>query len=581
MQKSSTLKKLSYNGFDGIDTRKCHSGEKNIYDIVNFQITDDGSLKKRYGARPLIKGIGNIVAVWSGMLDGKQVYFYVSNKNLVRLTLPAGSSSMICTLEAYTGTPRFFHYKNSLYLFTSAGFYKVSYNTATPVIGYVPLFGKDWGTTVDGAVNEPLNILNDYGRISYVVEEQYSSMFGAGRPIKSIVSVYKNGVLLASDEYRKDSTYDAIIIPEIKPGDRILATYEYEANPLREELFSCTSSDVFGSINNSRIFIWGGTSAADMFGCASVSSEAAMEAQSFFENDLCASLYFPEDGKFTVGEGRYAVKGIARHYDRLLIFTEGDTWMADSDECQNERVPVMNINTHVGCSSNGAVSSIGNDPITVWKNAVYRWSAETDELNECNAYPISNDISGMVPQSFFNKAMIYKTSNNKELWFYNTSSSTVWVYNVSKSAWTKFSNIYAKGFFDINGNVAFFYGNTFFTFSSGNFVDQDENYNSTAIVATLTIKNIDFGTPYKKRLDYCTVCGEMTTGEANTGNINLQFIYDNGDMLETNVTQDKNHKKCYKRLSSARFCSLAEIRVTADAENNTRQTIHSLEISAR
>ena len=54
--KPHTVRKSSYRGFEGVDQKKTHSGDESISLIENFRITDDGSLKKRYGFKRVYDG---------------------------------------------------------------------------------------------------------------------------------------------------------------------------------------------------------------------------------------------------------------------------------------------------------------------------------------------------------------------------------------------------------------------------------------------------------------------------------------------------------------------------------------------
>ena len=278
-----------------------------------------------------------------------------------------------------------------------------------------------------------------------------------------------------------------------------------------------------------------------------------------------------------MGEGRYPVKGLSRHYDRLLIFTDGDTWMANSADCQSEHIPVMNINSHVGCSSVGGTAVIGNSPVTVWKNGIYRWTSETDELNECNAYCISNEISENLDASFFANAVAFKNPKENELWFYDPiKANNVWVYNISKGAWYRFVGITAVGFFDANGQIGFYSNRTIYIFSNVNFVDKPSAQAIVPIMTSLTIKNVDFGSHDKKQLSYCCL-----VGESNGSEVSFNITSDQNRSVGFSLTQKREHSKIIKRTPPMRFSSLKQIHISTYNDNDISQSISRLEIGAR
>lgn len=567
-----------FDTFDGIDLRKCYSGEKNIFDMVNFRISADGSLKKRNGFFGFYPMLGaTVTTAWGGTLNGEYVCFYLSGSSLYHLTLPVCMSTYIGNVASYSGKPTFFIYKNSLYLFTSAGFYRLTKSSITPIVGYIPLYGKNWACGKNGEENEPLNVMNGYGRIHYKIPETYSASLWTGKPILSIISVYKNGTLLTTDDYKKDERYPAIIVSGLAPGDELVATYEYDVAEARQKLFGFNHAEVFGGVSSSRVLLWGGADKSKMLASSFVSDTSLAEAQAVFTGGECSPLYFPEGCSFTVGEGRHPVKGVSRHYDRLLIFTEGDTWMANSADCQNERIPVMNINSHVGCSSEGATTVIGNDPVTVWKNGIYRWTSETDELNECNAYCISNEISENLDESFFANAIVLKNAKHNEIWFYDpTTADNVWVYNVSKGSWYRFVGITAVGFFDANDQIGFFNNRGVYIFSEFDFIDKPNNQANIPILTSLSIKTLDFGDRDKKQLAYFGLDGESDGSE-----VSVSITSDKGTSVNLSFTQSKSYSQLRKRTPPMRFSYLKQIHLSTYNESNISQTIRRLEIGAR
>lgn len=126
---------------------------------------------------------------------------------------------------------------------------------------------------------------------------------------------------------------------------------------------ACRSAVVYGGSYDDRILCWNGGEASEMF-CSQSVSEASIQQASIWGN-TCGDLYFPLACNFRVGDGRYAVRAVCRHYDRLLVFTDGDTWMADFSSSAAKQFPLVPINSGVGCTAAGGAALAGNDPLTV------------------------------------------------------------------------------------------------------------------------------------------------------------------------------------------------------------------------
>ena len=135
----------------------------------------------------------------------------------------------------------------------------------------------------------------------------------------------------------------------MSPGDRVEVYFTYlsrASDSALEELMKCNRAFVFGGINNTRPFLWGGKNGV-MFTSAFV-SEGSLNASriGFAQSD---ALYFPVNYEFVVGDGVSPISAVSRHYDRLLIFTENGAWMADSSSCGIEDFPIyFDISEDIG-----------------------------------------------------------------------------------------------------------------------------------------------------------------------------------------------------------------------------------------
>ncbi len=575
MSEKTKQKSIIYKDFSvGMDIRKSHGREGGICKMVNLCPLPDGSITKRDGYSLIHSASSPIRALWGGNLEGTYACFYVTNSSVYHLDVVTGVAALLSTLAYFEGTPCFFYFKDTLYLYTETAFYKVTKDTVTQASGYIPLYGKEWGTTLPGEINEPVNLVNGYVRITYIVPDPHSVLLPVFRPIKSVFSIHKNGVLLDTDSYSIDTRYNSITVPGIVPGDKLTAFLEFDVSSEREKLFSSHHMAVFGGINNCRLFMWGSNDKSLMFASSFVDDKAIKESQALLESS--DALYFPEGYEFAVGSGRYAITSVLRHYDRLLIFTENDAWMADTSGCGLETFPVMNINSVVGCSSASGSDKDGNSPVTAWQNGIYRWTSDTDELNDCNAYLISQPL-GELPSGYTKKCVVFKNPYNSELLIYNPDFGThIFVYNTEQNSWYKYSGIEnALDFFDADGTIGFYDSSSIYRFSNDLCYDLPDGTTHCPIDAFFEIEAPSFGTNDKKRLSAITVHGE-------NGSIYMEILLDNGQQVNKSFVMDCTHNIYKKRLFSDRFNFLRHVKITMDnGDNNTRQIIHAIQIDAR
>ena len=576
MAKSNKTLNAEINAKKGVDIPSVYSGRPCMWDITNFRILGNGSLKKRSGFRHCYTHPSSPVkALWSGKVGGIFRCYILFGSDLCEFNFLGNNTRHVGTIPETTDAPCIFHHKNAVFINSSSGFYKVE-PTPTKITGYVPLYGKDWGTTYPGEIYQPLNLLNRTARISYVAtEKDLSAMLSTKYHATSVISVYKNGSLLPKSAYYYDHDYNTINMNSgIYPGDRFVATVEFGDHITDEysAFLSTNRAATVGEMTKSRIFAWGGMHKNRLFVSSAVSAEDLSESMSAVpeSNDL----YFSESNSFFVGDGQNDITAVTQHYDRILIFTNGDVWMANADISDGE-FPTMSINSTAGCSSSECVVRAGNSPVSIGQSAILRWTSATDERNECNAKSISDRISEALPQSFFKNGIAFHDIYKDELWFTERyGDGTVWIYSVSADRWFAFTGVTADGFFDANGNVAFYNGNSLFIFDEGLKDDLLTNYGTTRqIEAFFRTGNLDFETANPKRLT------EIELKFFSDGDpIYVFIITDKDEMAGVSTKSASGHTIMKQRLRSGRF---SFVNAVVLATGGASQMIHSLTLNAK
>lgn len=570
-----------FSGFDGVDTRKIHSGEPVSADIRNFRVGTNGTLEKRYGYRHLMTFPSAPRAFWHGYIAGEKKTYVLCEDTVYLVDLAAKSCEKISVVETTEGPADFFFYYNVLYLLDGKYIWSVNDRFVNRVFGYVPHHIKDRKTYARNEIYQPLNLLNRFARLSYrVTDVDPIPYLLVDHPIEQIEAVYLNGTRLSTEEYDYSTLLPSINIRDLKEGDEITAYVQYKGFATElDSLRSTTSAAVFGGISNSRVFLWDGNQKNVMFASGFVSREELKGSQGFYPTS--DALYFPEHYEFSVGNGQYTIRAVARHFDRLLIFTEGDVWMANNEACGYEDFPTMNINSTVTCAAKNGAAILGNDPVSVGKHTLFRWTTETDEKNECNAYSLSAPIDSELCEQFFAKAVLYTDTGRGELWFHGRDEEgTVWIYSLPHSAWFRFTGIHADRFFDLDHEVAFFLGKELFCFDPSLLEDYGVDGTPIPIVASFQSGALDFGTDAKKKLDSFVLRADESD-EVPTVRICAdglgEVVFPMG-LHPTTANRAGNHTVRRHRLHSGRFHHAT---VTVTAEGAFPLRIHGLSLAAR
>ena len=237
----------------------------------------------------------------------------------------------------------------------------------------------------------------------------------------------------------------------------------------------------------------------------------------------------------------------------------------------------VTVNTAYGCTSNGAVVMCGNDPISVSNDEVLKWTADTDELNESNAYSISSKIKSLLSPSFFTNAKLLLNKDRSELYFSDPKdeNGTLWIYNYLLNVWYKFDGIGAKFMFLSEGKLGFVNGYSVYLFEEDLGHDVLEDGIIRPIIASYEGYPTDLASlGNKKRLLGMTLNGNLF-GEG----IKAEYISDGKTLASVEISSNSEHPSSFlRRLNSRRF-GYVSIRLIADGDKAPR--IYSTSVWAK
>ncbi len=450
-------------GFGGIDRTSLTGDAKTALDMRNFRILSDGSLEKRCGYQLSLNLPAQIRAVWAGELEGSNALMALVG-NTVYLTNPdTGTYSAAGTVGTSEGNASFFCLEGKLFLVDGGDVYSCTRTTVTAVKGYVPLYGCNWLHT-GGSVNEPINQLSEHIRITYKLTASSASSVTTGIAAVSVDSLIINGVAKTSGYSLYGTTLNlgtTCALNSVIDVCLYIGSSYYE----RSILGSCTGASVYGGKYDTSVYCFGGSDKSRVFRSKYVSAAAA--AASAAEIPDSCGLYFPVGYDFSVAAGGAEVTAVCRHYDRLLLFTADDARMTDLSEDSYQDIPVRPINSGVGCLGAGGVALCGNDPVTVSRDGIYRWTANTNERDESSAVKISLPVGDLLDSGFRQGAVAFNYREKDEIWIGNPKNADgrVFIYNYQLGKWYSFTGIFGECYFLYGGKPGFCSGSGIFLFN--------------------------------------------------------------------------------------------------------------------
>lgn len=562
-------KNLNIDRFAGVDTRTACTLPSGSAEIINMIPHADGSLKKRCGYKKLISLSAPPKAIWTGRLGGKGIAFIFADRTLYTFDFSTNSITQTQNIGSLSPNADFFCYNGGIYLLEGTKIYEVSHGDLRTPYGYVPLVGKNWSDSLIGEINEPRNLLNNYGRITYIVSDAATNFFKTDSPISAIHAVFVNDIKIDSSRYTITSMPRTVSISGVNPGDHVEMHFTYSTRAdtaAYNALLSCTYGVVFGGITNTRPFLWGAEDGSLMFSSRFVSKAQLEESKRIFS--ASDTMYFPANCEFKAGDGRSPITAVSRHYDRLLIFTEENAWMADSSACGTEEIPTLNINSCYGARAPKGATLLGNNPYTISAEGIIQWSSHTDELNDCNAKSISESIAELLPSDVYTSGVIFADKRENRLLLTSPSlEGIVWVWYAEPQSWVRFDlGMKIDRFFDTPTGVGFAHGSELYAFDDDLYVD----HGNREIVGKFKGNFTDFGKHGKKRV--------FSASLSCDGEVTLDCKLDSDLTPAVSLTLSSNgHESTRRRINARRF---ERLRPSLTAGGNGRQTIHSLKLSA-
>lgn len=502
---------LAFDGFGGIDRRWKGRGGKGdvVYDLQNLRVDGGGALRRRCGYGKLAVLPARIRGLWSGIFAGAPCAFAAAGDRLYRLSGADGSYSEIGAISSGEGRVNLFLWRDNLICLDGEEIRTYDGERCTAADPYIPLVTEVDDVSGTETSLEAINLIGRRVRVKFRLQGRNYLIFKF--PVAEVEQLRnaETGEEVDNWSFQIEGGEIPFILFDGYPESTawLVATLVLRDDYYRcADIAACGGAVIWGGTNDSRILCFGGGRQGEIF--TSVEVDALRQAEAKRQSDSEGKLYFPLSGCFCLGDGRYPVRAACPHYDRLLIYTDGECWASDYDADGRQAISVLPINSGVGCSADGGAALAGNDPVTVADGAVWRWTASRLQRDECSAEQISEGVSDLLSDDFTARALVFGSRSRGEIWLADPASEAgeVLVYRTDLDLWYRFTGIRAEGFFAWQGNVGFWRGDTVFCFAEHLDTDDGEN-----IPVCLTLEGLSVGEP--GRLQHLTRLALSLWGE--------------------------------------------------------------------
>lgn len=448
------------------------------FELRNLRLLSDGSLQLREGLVPLlqlpedIRGATVIrrAGVDEGYLVAGNTVYYLTKEDEGYGTKAIGS------LNSLSGKVSFFYVGGILVLMDGEEMWSVTPAGMEEAQAYIPLYGLNWSESniSSNKVHEKPNLLSKRLRIRYCLTTDTSSVSARALGPVSCDRVLVNGERIEGYGYSK--TTNAVSLGKKYSTGSIVDIFVTMADdfaPRRSEICRARRMASVGNPLAERVMLYDTPDDNRVW----ISRTAPWDNRVFVREQYPGSLmiYLTDEDQYSVGTKDTRVTGVGYHYDRTLIFTSSETWMANGTEGEDGTLHMSVINSTQGCTATGGIEMLGNVPLSISGRRILRWDGNTDERDECNAQVISAPVEPLFPEAFATGGRIHLDSSRGELWCYVPGRvSRILIWQTEVGSWTSFDGFVPDLVFDLSGRVGVCCGKVLYVLDQTAGVDTDE-----------------------------------------------------------------------------------------------------------
>lgn len=434
---------LTIDSFGGIDRESSPANAGKALNQVNFRITPDKKIQKRYGYRLYCDFGGELRGIAYSKTGQEKALYAVVGQSL--LAFDGETVSLKASLSSPSGEVCMFSYAGRLIIFDGSDIFSFDGLSLKREEGYAPLIICNSDQYGSGTECEKQNLITNRVRMRFTVSSG-SSIILAGN-VSEVNRVLIDGV--ETEAYNISQTDGkttlAFISPPPRSSNSVEVEYTLAGNDRRAELVSFTKAALSQSSGGrKRIFLYGDKSKPE-YVCFS---------------ELCADsegeLYFPASNLNDMND---RVTGVCAFYGNDMIFTESETWRLTTEK--DRTLQSVQLYSHTFTQLSDACGNISasspvfltNEVASFDSNGVYLWKS-TAVSDEKRRSLISSRVRDLLTKDFLASSHVHADRMKGELWI--SSENRTAVYSYLNDAWYLFEGFSPDGYVKMPGDTVFF-----------------------------------------------------------------------------------------------------------------------------
>lgn len=419
----------------------------------NFRVTQGYQLQKMEGYSKLFDalGLGKIQGQWEGVLAGEHIHLFNYAGTLYKRVNE--ENTIVGNLA--DDMTNFAYFQGKVYMADGESFKSYDGTTLCDVEGYVPLVAINAPPSGGGTNYEQINLLTGKKRMTFSPDGTNTKFVLPEQGLKSIYAILVNGV---STNATKDLVNGTVTFAEAPASGigTVEIRWDKENIENRKSIIKNRFFFVFGGDSDTRLFLYGNpeTKYREYFSGVAV---------------IPTAEYFPANNYKDVGSKEFAITGMERQYDRMLIHTEDDTYYGtisqEYDALGNliTDFPIYPLNSERGNIAKGQTAVLLNNPVSLCSDGIYEWVA-SNVRDERNVRKISERVDLDLEELDLKEAVTVDWEEKNEFWISIPSQEKCWIYNYGNDTWYVRINVKAYNFIVIDGELHFGSDGTIYKF---------------------------------------------------------------------------------------------------------------------
>lgn len=495
-------------------------------EMLNLRITDNYKLETIEGYKNILKKEEEVDCLFQARIKDKDFFLYRKGETIYKLE---NEIEIKISNDFLIKKCSYICFDDKIYILDGNEYYQYDGEVFSIVEGYVPLVAIGTVPSGGGTDFEQINLLTPKRHQTFSPDGTSTEFFIREQ---NVVSIDK--VLVNDEEVTTGITKDleagkvTFTTAPTQAVDNIDIYWTADNVITKRELITRNKyAVIYGSSNDIRIFIYGNEENKNVI------------YYSELGDGVARGDYYPANNFVAQGVKNYAVTGLIKHYDRLIVFKENETRFCDYEDMQVSdaqgnivyltALKNYQLNSTIGNKAFNQCYLLDNLPVCINDKGLYSFN-QTNVKSETNVSYLSQRIQNELDKIDISKVVMFDYENKHELWI--TYENKVFIYNYNLDLFSKLELA--------NEPTSYIVYNKELYFSCKEGIMKFEkdllNFNDKPIIQRWESSYYNFERDYKRKnvnRMYLTLKPSRHT------NINISFSTDRGESTQTfNTSQE-------------------------------------------